>query len=69
MHVGGRAGPAGPHVCRHRCQFGHWLRGGEDARGARCNRLINNPGLGVPRYDVTLDGFKRTFATNHLGPF
>ena len=31
--------------------------------------LINNAGGVNPRYQRTEDGFERTFATNHLGPF
>ena len=31
--------------------------------------LINNAGGVSPRYQLTEDGFERTLATNHLGPF
>jgi NAD(P)-dependent dehydrogenase (short-subunit alcohol dehydrogenase family) len=31
--------------------------------------LINNAGGVTPRYQRTVDGFERTLATNHLGPF
>ena len=31
--------------------------------------LINNAGGVNPRYQRTEDGFERTLATNHLGPF
>jgi NAD(P)-dependent dehydrogenase (short-subunit alcohol dehydrogenase family) len=31
--------------------------------------LINNAGGVNPRYQLTEDGFERTLATNHLGPF
>ena len=37
---------------------------------AQVDMLINNAGLGLQsRRAVTVDGFERQFATNHLGPF
>jgi NAD(P)-dependent dehydrogenase (short-subunit alcohol dehydrogenase family) len=38
-------------------------------RHPRIDLLINNAGGVNPRYQRTQDGFERTFATNHLGPF
>ena len=40
-------------------------------RGA-CGRialLVNNAGMVSTRHRMSVDGFERTFATNHLGPF
>jgi NAD(P)-dependent dehydrogenase (short-subunit alcohol dehydrogenase family) len=38
-------------------------------RYPRIDLLINNAGGINPRYQRTADGFERTLATNHLGPF
>lgn len=39
------------------------------SRHEKLHVLINNAGLANVRREVTPDGFERTFATNHLGPF
>ncbi|WP_111655633.1 SDR family oxidoreductase [Isoalcanivorax indicus] len=38
-------------------------------RFRRIDVLINNAGLASMQREVTVDGFEKTFATNHLGPF
>lgn len=38
-------------------------------RHASLDILINNAGLAAVRRETTVDGFEKTFATNHLGPF
>jgi NAD(P)-dependent dehydrogenase (short-subunit alcohol dehydrogenase family) len=38
-------------------------------RYGRIDVLINNAGVAKFRRELTPDGFERTFATNHLGPF
>ncbi len=35
----------------------------------RLHVLVNNAGIFLPDYQVTIDGFERTFATNHLAYF
>jgi NAD(P)-dependent dehydrogenase (short-subunit alcohol dehydrogenase family) len=38
-------------------------------RHARIDVLVNNAGLVTPRRELTEDGYEKTFAVNHLGPF
>ena len=38
-------------------------------RYQRIDVLINNAGLASVRREISEDGFEKTFATNHLGPF
>ena len=40
-----------------------------DARYDRLDVLINNAGLATRRREVTVDGFERQLAVNHLAPF
>ena len=35
----------------------------------RLDVLVNNAGAVNPTFEKTVDGYERTFATNHLGPF
>jgi NAD(P)-dependent dehydrogenase (short-subunit alcohol dehydrogenase family) len=35
----------------------------------RIDVLVNNAGVSKFRHELTADGYERTFATNHLGPF
>ncbi len=39
------------------------------AQYPRLDVLVNNAGTGTRRRHVTVDGYERTFATNHLAPF
>ncbi len=39
------------------------------ARYPRIGLLVNNAGAVYTRFEQTVDGYERTFATNHLGPF
>lgn len=38
-------------------------------RHDRLHVLVNNAGLASMKRELTVDGFEKTFATNHLGPF
>jgi len=38
-------------------------------RLSRIDVLVNNAGAAFAKRELTVDGFERTFATNHLGPF
>lgn len=56
------------------CDFGsqaqiHRLAADVLAKYDRLDVLVNNAGLATRRREVTEDGFERTFAVNHLGPF
>jgi NAD(P)-dependent dehydrogenase (short-subunit alcohol dehydrogenase family) len=45
------------------------LAGEVKARYPRLDLLINNAGLARDRRELTIDGFERVFAVNHLAPF
>ncbi len=51
--------------------FASVRRAAENVRGrfGKIALLINNAGMVSMRREITGDGFERTFATNHLGPF
>ncbi len=71
-------------VCREMVRYGHVngvvgdlsslaavrkLANEVAAQHPRLDVLVNNAGTGTRRRQVTVDGFERTFAVNHLAPF